>query len=128
MSKNGNNGNNEPSQSEPQLHQEEAQYSPFHRTETDLGVKPEPKPETKSVISVRSVMKQETEAPEQNSEGSSEQAVDQFVSPLHCPHPETCGYHGVFLHPDEFNEHIKLYHANLVQSNILGQKEEVPES
>jgi len=53
---NGNNGNNEPSQSEPQLHQEEAQYSPFHRTETDLGVKPEPKPETKSVISVRCVM------------------------------------------------------------------------
>jgi len=114
---------------------------------TDSGKdKPEPKPESKSVISVISVMKQETEAPEQNSEGSSNQedvlpkgvdqeqeqesersqdpSNDQSISPLRCPHPETCGYHGVFLNPVEFREHLDQYHAKLNQANILGQKQE----
>jgi len=51
--------------------------------------------------------------------------IDQSISPLRCPHADLCGYHGVFLHLDEFHEHIKLYHPQLNQSNTTGQNQEV---
>jgi hypothetical protein len=46
------------------------------------------------------------------------------ISPLRCPYAETCGYHGVFLNPVEFREHLDQYHPKLDQSNMVEQNQE----
>jgi hypothetical protein len=88
--------------------------------------KPEPKPENKSVTSVTSVTEPGVDQEqEQEPEGPSVTEPNlPTISPLRCPHPEICGHNGVFLHLDEFREHLDQYHPKLNQPNILGQKQE----
>jgi hypothetical protein len=32
------------------------------------------------------------------------------IKPYHCPYADECGYHGIWLHEQEFREHLRKFH------------------
>jgi energy-coupling factor transporter ATP-binding protein EcfA2 len=41
--------------------------------------------------------------------------VTEQTRPQHCPHPELCGYYGVFLYPNDLEEHLQKLHGGVSQ-------------
>jgi hypothetical protein len=76
----------------------------------------EPKPESKSVISVISVMDQEDNKGQEQEQSKSEglyPPVSEPMRPQRCPHPEVCGHYGVFLYPSHYEEHLRKFHGGI---------------
>jgi hypothetical protein len=77
--------------------------------------KPEPEPEVKSVTSVTSVTNPGADGLPREPDKAQYPPVAEQMRPQHCPHPELCGYYGVFLYPNDLEEHLQKLHGGVSQ-------------